>query len=242
MIARARTLLPAMALALVTLPAATGQDAPRAQEDPPNTLPFSPTVRSAPPERPTYPQPIVPPPPVDGLCTEIGPIIRSGVLANRFAALSAATAQGAAIGRMETGAELRSLGARYCTVVIPAASPVTAGSDYNQVTCQLDQESGETPYLDTFRTRRDALAERLSECPAMGLWTAEVPESAAPGDSPLSEAQRFSHPDVRVEVLVDASHRKRTGRWPMAYQRTLSLIFRVPNPDKPEPADEPALP
>lgn len=204
-------------------------------QEPPTTLPFRPTVPSTPPVRPTYPQQSEAPPPGDPLCFEIGRIIRAGVVASRFAELSSATASGAVAGTFEADEAMTSLGGDYCTVIIPAAAAETAGSAYNQVTCQFDIEHGETPYLDDFRERRAALAERLSECPAMSRWTGEAPANARLAEGEVAEDHIFRHPDVAVEILVRASHRKRIGAWPADFIRTLSLIFRTPNPDRPEP-------
>ena len=72
-------------------------------DDPPTTLPFKPTVRSAPPVNPTYPQQQAAPPPGDPLCREIGPIIRAGVIASRFASLTPSTVEGAVIGTFAPG-------------------------------------------------------------------------------------------------------------------------------------------
>lgn len=209
------------------------------QESPPTTLPFSPTVQSAPPERPTYPQARQPAPPADPLCTEIGRIIRAGVVASRFASLSPGTAQGSVIGTFPASETLQSLGADYCTVVIPAADLATAGSAYNQVTCQLDMAHGEVPYLDDFRDRRSEMARRLSECPAMAQWTASDPGLSPLGAGAVDESLVFSHPDVAVEIVLRATHRQRVGEWPMDYMRSLSLVFRTPNPDRPADSTAP---
>ena len=236
MIAPVRLKILAAAVAMSLLPAIPGlaQSAPAdAQQDPPTTLPFSPTVRSVPPERPTYPQARQPAPPADPLCAEIGRIIRAGVVASRFASLSPGTAQGSVIGTFPADESLQSLGAKYCTVVIPAASPATASSAYNQVTCQLGMAHGEVPYLDDFRARRAEMAKRLGECPTMAQWTGLAPEKTPLGDDAVDESVVFSHPDVAVEIVLRATHRQRIGEWPMDYIRSLSLIFRTPNPDRP---------
>lgn len=235
MIARARPCI-ALAVLLAVFPAAFAQ-VPLSDDlqEPPTTLPFRPTVPSTPPARPTYPQQSEAPPPGDPLCFEIGRIIRAGVMASRFAGLSSATAGGAVAGTFEADEAITSLGGAYCTVIIPAAATETAGSAYNQVTCQLGIEHGETPYLDDFRERRAVLAERLSACPAMSRWTGEAPANAPLAEGEVAEDHIFSHPDVAVEILVRASHRKRTGAWPVDFMRTLSLVFRTPNPDRPEP-------
>ncbi|WP_300376071.1 hypothetical protein [Henriciella sp.] len=218
---------------------AAGQAAQQTQDDPPpTTLPFEPTVRSAPPANPTYPNrrpPPEPAPPPDTLCTEIGPIIRAGVTPSRFASLSPSTEEGAVIGTYETGGGIGEIGASYCTVVIPAADPQTAGSPYNQVTCQLGLGHGESPYLDDLRARRDRIANRISECPAVAEWT-----GSRPGETPLStgavtEDHVFNHPDVDVQIVIRASHHEMSGDWPLDHLRTLSLIFRTPNPDRPAP-------
>ena len=204
-------------------------------EAPPTTLPFRPTVPSAPPSQPSYPQRTEAPPPGDPLCLEVGRIIRAGVVASRFATLTTPTAQGSILGSFEANDALQSIGADYCTVVIPAAAETTASSAYNQVTCQIEINNGETAYLDDIREQRSALGERLAECPAMARWTSEIPQIADLSASATEENLVFSHPDVAVEILLRATHRKRTGDWPVDYMRTLSLVFRTPNPDRPEP-------
>ena len=221
---------------------------------PPTTLPFEPTVPSAPPATPEPParttaaRPAQPAPEeaeVDLLCTEIGPIIRAGVVASRFARLSPSTTEGAVIGRFEAGEGLASLGASYCTVTIPAASPVTADSAYNQVTCRLDSDQGDAPFLDDMRTRREEIAARLAACPSVAEWTHAIPapvrlETETPGTQ--TEDHVFSHPDVAVEIIVRARHRSKSGQWPLGYLRTLDLIFRTPNPDRPAPATQDGTP
>ena len=234
------------------LPAAMAQAEDPAQdtgeaesEDPPTTLPFEPTVRSAPPSRPEYPErtpsaspPPPPPPPPDTLCTEIGPIIRAGVVASRFASLSPSTSAGAAVGTYEGGGGLEEIGGEDCTVVIPAADSRTADAPYNQVTCQLTLAHGDSPYLKDMRDRRDELATRISECPAVSEWS-----GTRPGETPLStgditEDYIFTHPRVAVEIVLRASHHEMSGDWPLDQLRKLSLIFRTPNPDRPEPETE----
>lgn len=210
-------------------------------QNPPTTLPFEPTVRSAPPERPTYPQQDAPPP-GDPLCYEIGPIIRAGAMASRFATLAPSTAQGAVIGRFDPGEEMSTLGAGYCTVTIPAADPRTADAPYNQVTCPLDMIHSDAAFMNDVRERRDTLAERIGECPAVARWTGAAPEQGSPGRAPVSEPFVFSHPDVAVQIVIEAAHRRRTGEWPLDYMRTLTLAFRTPNPDRPEPEPEPETP
>ncbi|WP_084397819.1 hypothetical protein [Henriciella aquimarina] len=212
----------------------------QAQEDPPTTLPFEPTVPSAPPERSTYPDrrpQAETPPPGDPFCNEIGPIIRAGVVASRFATLSPSTAEGAAIGRFEAGEALKSLGADTCIVVIPAAAPETADSPYNQVTCRLESEQGDAAYLDDMRETRDRLGKRIGKCPAVSEWTAAPPDAVSLEQGDVIEDYRFTHPDVGVEMLVRAAHHSKTGQWPQDHLRTLSLIFRTPNPDRPEPPE-----
>lgn len=236
MIAPVRFPFLAAAMAIGQLPAlpALAQAAPTGeQEAPPTTLPFSPTVPSAPPERPTYPQARQPAPPADPLCTEIGQIIRAGVVASRFASLSAGTEQGSVIGTYPAGNALQSLGADYCTVVVPAADPATASSAYNQVTCQLGLAHSEVPYLNDYRDQRSEIAARLGECPAMAQWTASDSGASPLGAGAVDESLVFSHPDVAVEIVLRATHRQRVGEWPMDYMRSLSLIFRTPNPDRP---------
>lgn len=231
------------ALMLAAPALAQAGDSPAA---PPTTLPFEPTVQSAPPVR-TTPRPATQAPapePEDPLCTDIGPVIRAGVVASRFARLSPATAEGAVIGRFEPGPGLSGIGARYCTVTIPAAAAEAADSAYNQVTCRLDSAQGDVPFLDDIRSRREEIAERIAECPSVALWTHGTPspvtlEAETPGTQ--VEDHVFTHPDVAVEIVVRARHRTKAGQWPLGYLRTLDLIFRTPNPDRPAPAeDEPA--
>ena len=217
---------------------------------PPTTLPFEPTVPSTPPvERTPAPRPAPARPapaaaaPADPLCTEIGPIIRAGVIGSRFATLSPSTAGGAVLGRFEAGDGLAGLGAAYCTVTIPAAAPVTADSPYNQVTCRLASKQGDAPYLEDMRERRDTIAARIADCPAVALWTGTAPDPADPASGTVTEDFVFTHPDVAVEIVVRARHREKAGQWPLDYIRTLELVFRTPNPDRPEPdppADAPA--
>ncbi|MGB3626292.1 MAG: hypothetical protein WA989_10695 [Henriciella sp.] len=208
-------------------------------EAPPTTLPFEPTVPSAPPTRPTYPQPqSPPPPPTDPVCLEIGPIIRAGVTASRFATLSPATAAGGTIGRYDAGEAFNSIGISYCTVVIPAAAALTADSPYNQVTCQIAIEHGETAYVEDLRESRAPLAEQIAACPAMARWTSAPPEPAGAASSGLVEDHIFSHPDVAVEIALQIRHHEKAGDWPASHLRALSLVFRTPNPDRPPP-DEP---
>lgn len=209
---------------------------PDSSEPPPTTLPFEPTVQSAPPSRPTYPQPSPPPPPpTDPVCLEIGPLIRAGVVASRFATLSPATASGSAIGRYQAGEAFNSIGISYCTVAIPAASPLTAASPYNQVTCQIALEHDEAPYVEDLREQRAPLAEQIAACPAMSRWTATPPEPHMASASEFVEDYIFSHPDVAVELVLEIRHHQKKGDWPQDYLRSLSLVFRTPNPDRPEP-------
>ncbi|MEM5516601.1 hypothetical protein WNY37_06545 [Henriciella sp. AS95] len=221
----------------------TTEQASAADEPPPTTLPFAPTVQSAPPTSPSYPTTtrVVEAPPVDPVCLEIGPIIRAGVVASRFATLSPSTLDGAPIGKHQTGDAFKALGADYCTIVIPAASDLTADSVYNQVTCQLDMANGEAEYLEDMRDRRTELAEQIAACPAMARWTATPPEEADLSAGDINEDFLFSHPDVPVELVLRTRQHARTGDWPLTYMRSLDLIFRTPNPDRPEPLeDEPA--
>ena len=205
---------------------------------PPNTLPFQPTVPSAPPVNPTYRSPPPPPPPpIDDICLEIAPIIRAGVVASRFASLSPSTAQGAAIGRYMTEPAIEELGPTYCTVTIPAASPITANSPFNQVTCQLDQQQTDTGSLNDFRDYQAALAEQIAACPAMARWQNSPPVPTAASAINAVEDHIFSHPDVAVQLVIRASMRTKAGDWPMSKIRTLSLIFRTPNPNRPPPVE-----
>lgn len=205
-------------------------------ETPPTTLPFEPTVPSAPPTRPSYPQPVEPaPPPGDPLCYEIGPVIRAGVIGTRFATLSPATAQGGVLGTFEAGEALREIGGGECVVVIPAASAATADAAFNQVTCPLAMEQADVAYLDDFRDQRDTLAERIGECPAVSRWTGIPPAESPLSETDIAEDFLFTHPEVPVEIVVRARHHTKTGQWPNTYLRSLSLVFRTPNPDRPEP-------
>ncbi len=207
-------------------------------EDPPTTLPFKPTVPSAPPTHPTYPQRAEPePPPGDPLCYEIGPIIRAGVVATRFASLSPVTATGGVIGTFEAGEALAETGGGTCTVTIPAASAETADAPYNQVTCPLEMRQGDVAFLDDMRDRQDALAKRIGECPAVSRWTGQPPAESPLSEGDISEDFVFTHPDVGVEIVVRARHHQKTGRWPQDYLRSLSLVFRTPNPDRPDPPE-----
>lgn len=217
----------------------TDVQTPPADDPLPTTLPFAPTVQSAPPTRPTYPTAtrVVEAPPADPVCLEIGPIIRAGVLATRFATLSPSTLGGAPLGKYPAGDAFRALGADYCTVVVPAASELTADSAYNQVTCQLDMTNGEAEYLDDMRDRRDALVEQIAACPAMSRWTATPPDEADLSSGDLLEEYVFSHADVAVEIVLRARQHVRKGDWPHTYMRSLDLIFRTPNPDRPQPSE-----
>ncbi len=159
-------------------------------------------------------------------------------MASRFARLSPTTTEGAVIGRFDAGEGLASLGASYCTVTIPAAAPVTSDSAYNQVTCRLDSDQGDSAFLDDMRTRGEDIANRLAACPSVAEWTHAAPApvrltTETPGTQ--TEDHIFSHPDVTVEIVVRARHRSKSGQWPLAYLRTLDLIFRTPNPDRPAP-------
>lgn len=210
------------------------------EADPPTTLPFAPTVRSAPPSRPTYPersQPAQPPEPADPVCTDIGPVIRAGVNATRFASLSPSTAEGAVIGRFSGGEGIAELGGDYCTVVIPGAEPLMADAAYNQVTCPLAMEQGDVHFLEDMRTRRAKLAKRIGACPSMALWTGTPPAESPLTEPDITEDFIFSHPDVAVEILVRARHHTKAGQWPYDHVRTLSLVFRTPNPDRPDPPE-----
>lgn len=241
-----RGLLSSAGLALaLSLPSAGAQE----NEAPPTTLPFEPTVPSAPPgfepapsspgaqdqSRQPSPQPAPPPPPGDALCYEIGPYVRAGASAARFAALSPATAAGRAIGSFEAGDALKELGAGQCVVVIPGAEPFSAGAPYNQVTCTLAIEQSDQTGLEALRSQRDRLTDRIAECPDMAEWTAELVNTSGEREDTLTSDQVFSHPDVEVEMVVRASQRLKSGQWPDNYIRTLALILRTPNPDRPEP-------
>ena len=232
-----------------------------AQQDegaPPTTLPFEPTVPSAPPgyepqparpdsrpsnTRQTTPQPSVQaepaPPPGDPLCYELGPYIREGASASRFAALSPSTASGSAIGSFPAGDALRELGVGDCAVVIPGAAPFSVASPYNQVTCTLQIDQSDEASLDSMRQRRDELKDRIAACPAVAEWQAELVETPGERNGALISDQVFSHPNVNVEMVVRAQQRNKLGQWPDDYIRTLSLILRTPNPDAPPPPEEP---
>ena len=231
--------------------AQSAQEEAQAERDkPPTTLPFEPTVRSAPPgfspetdRRPRDPTPQSPPPPPpppgDPLCYEVGPYIREGVSANRFATLSAGTREGSVIGSFEAGEALKEAGAGACTVAIPGASEVTRASPYNQVTCPLAMDQSDIAHLEDFKQRRDTLTERLAQCPAMAEWTPRLEAQGDERDGSFTADQVFRHPDVPVEVLVRAAQHRKSGQWPDNYVRTLSLILRTPNPDRPEPEPDP---
>ena len=252
-------LLSLAALSALGLPLAA-----HAQQDdgaPPTTLPFEPTVPSAPPgyepsSQPgnlptrspqtapgTTPQPTVQaepaPPPGDPLCYEIGPYIREGASASRFAALSPSTAAGSAIGSFSAGDALRELGGGDCAVVIPGAAPFSAASPYNQVTCTLLIDQSDEASLDSMQQRRDELKDRIAACPAVAEWQAELVETPGERNGALISDQVFSHPNVNVEMVVRAQQRNKLGQWPDDYIRTLSLILRTPNPDAPPPPEEP---
>ncbi|MEQ8558844.1 MAG: hypothetical protein RIB03_11055 [Henriciella sp.] len=239
---KALAIIPIAALAagMITILPVQAQDASQT-ETPPTTLPFEPTVESAPPARPSYPDrtPQPEPEPPDTLCTAIGPIVRAGVVASRFAMLSPSTAQGGVIGTFEAGEGLGEVGAETCTVVIPAANEATADSPYNQVTCPLEMLHGDVPFLNDLRQRREEVATRIGECPAISRWTGEAPPESPFTEAEIVEDHVFSHPDVAVEIVLRATHRKRVGDWPLDYVRSLALIFRTPNPDRPEPEAEP---
>lgn len=225
------------------------------QDDaPPTTLPFEPTVPSAPPgyepqpytpspsqtqrqQSPGSPPPPPPPPPGDALCYEIGPYIREGTAGSRFAALSPATATGSAIGSFQAGDALAELGAGQCVVVIPGAETFSVDAPYNQVTCTLAIEQSDETGLDTFQARRDRLTERIAQCPAVAEWQAELVTTSGAREDSLIDDQVFSHPDVNVEMVVRASQRRKAGQWPDNYIRTLALILRTPNPDRPPPPE-----
>ncbi|WP_156807973.1 hypothetical protein [Henriciella marina] len=243
--------------AILALSTPAGAQAQRDDNTPPTTLPFEPTVPSAPPgyepqpsqpstPRPSQPQrqqspgsppPPPPPPPGDPLCYEIGPYIREGASASRFAALSPSTASGNAIGSFEAGDALSALGAGQCVVVIPGAEPFGVEAPYNQVTCTLAIEQSDETGLDPFRARRDTLTQRIAECPAVAEWQAELVTTSGTREGSLTADQVFSHPDVNVEMVVRASQRMKSGQWPDNYIRTLALILRTPNPDRPPPPE-----
>ena len=232
-----------------------------AQQDegaPPTTLPFEPTVPSAPPgyepqparpdnrpsnTRQTAPQQSVQaepaPPPGDPLCYEIGPYIREGASATRFAALSPSTAAGSAIGSFPAGEALIELGAGDCAVVIPGAAPFSVASPYNQVTCTLQIDQSDEASLESMRQRRDELKDRIAACPAVAEWQAELVDTPGERNGALISDQVFSHPNVNVEMVVRAQQRNKLGQWPDDYIRTLSLILRTPNPDAPPPPEAP---
>ena len=230
-----------LALACGSLASAQSGNGPNSDEPPTTNLPFAPTVQSAPPERSTYPTrtPAVTdaPPPADTLCDEIGPYIRAGVVSSRFATLSASTDLGEPIGSFEAGAPLKELGAMICTVVIPGADQATAASMYNQVTCPLAMSQSDTPSLDELRTRQTDLATRISECPAVDRWIGTAPATQPMTGGDAIEDYLFSHPDVDVEMIVRAQSHQKTGRWPDDYVKTLSLVFRAPNPNRPPPPE-----
>ena len=69
----------------------------------------------------------------------------------------------------------------------------------------------------------------------MAEWTAELVNTSGEREDTLTSDQVFSHPDVEVEMVVRASQRLKSGQWPDNYIRTLALILRTPNPDRPEP-------
>ncbi|RIJ21367.1 hypothetical protein D1224_13715 [Henriciella barbarensis] len=237
--------------------------AAHAQQDrsaPPTTLPFEPTVPSAPPgykppaqprnqpsrapqtstraapQRTVQAEPA--PPPGDPLCYEIGPYIREGVSASRFAGLSQSTAAGFAIGSFPVGDALREIGAGECAVAIPGAAPFSAASPYNQVTCTLLIDQSDEASLEAMRQRRDDLKDRIAACPAVAEWQAELVDTSGERNGALTSDQVFSHPDVRVEMVVRAQQRNKLGQWPDDYIRTLSLILRTPNPDAPPPPED----
>lgn len=248
-----RGLAVSLAVLALAVPApfagAQGQESER--QNPPTTLPFQPTVPSAPPgyspetgapRRDTQPAPSQsppPPPPGDPLCFEIGPYIREGVTASRFATLSDGTRQGSAIGSFEAGDAMKELGAGRCTVAIPGASEITRVSPFNQVTCPLAMEQSDIAHLEDYKTRRDDLASRLAQCPAMSEWTPMLEAEGDEREGTFNADQVFRHPDVAVEVLVRAAQHRKSGQWPDNYVRTLSLVLRTPNPDRPAPEAEP---
>jgi hypothetical protein len=250
-------------LSLAALTALGLPMAAKSQQDegtPPTTLPFEPTVPSAPPgyEPPAQPgnlptrapqpssqtsqpqtQAAPPPPPGDPLCYEIGPYIREGASASRFAALSPSTAAGSAIGSFPAGDALSELGAGDCAVAIPGAAPFSAASPYNQVTCTLQIDQSDEASLESMRQRRDELKDRIAACPAVAEWQAELVDTPGERNGALISDQVFSHPNVNVEMVVRAQQRNKLGQWPDDYIRTLSLILRTPNPDAPPPPEEP---
>lgn len=250
-------------LSLAALTALGLPIAAKAQQDegaPPTTLPFEPTVPSAPPgyEPPAQPgnlptrspqpspqtsqpqtQAAPPPPPGDPLCYEIGPYIREGASASRFAALSPSTASGSAIGSFPAGDALSELGAGDCVVAIPGAAPFSAASPYNQVTCTLQIDQSDEASLESMRQRRDELKDRIAACPAVAEWQAELVDTPGERNGALISDQVFSHPNVNVEMVVRAQQRNKLGQWPDDYIRTLSLILRTPNPDAPPPPEQP---
>jgi hypothetical protein len=258
---RRRLLLSLGALAASGLTGHTQQDG----NAPPTTLPFEPTVPSAPPgyQPPSQPgnlpsrttqtspqaapqrtvQPEPAPPPGDPLCYELGPYIREGASASRFAGLSPSTAAGSAIGSFAAGDALREIGAGDCAVVIPGAATFSVASPYNQVTCTLLIDQSDEASLESMRQRRDDLKDRIAACPAVAEWQAELVDTPGERNGALTSDQVFSHPDVRVEMVVRAQQRNKLGQWPDDYIRTLSLILRTPNPDAPPPPEDtpPAL-
>jgi hypothetical protein len=157
------------------------------------------------------------------------------VISSRFASLSTATAQGGVLGRFEAGDALKEAGGQFCTVAIPGAALSTVDAPYNQVTCPIDAEQSDTIGLASLEQSRDQMTERLAACPAMSEWSPTVVTAGEPREGTYTADQVFSHPDVAVEVLVRARQHRKMGQWPDTYLRTLSIILRTTNPDRPAP-------
>jgi hypothetical protein len=156
---------------------------------------------------------------------------------SHFAALSPATATGSAIGSFQAGDALAALGAGQCVVVIPGAETFSVDAPYNHVTCTIAIEQSDETGLDPFRARRDTLTQRIAECPAVADWQAVLVTTSGIREGSLTADQVFSHPDVNVEMVVRASQRRKAGQWPDNYIRTLALVLRTPNPDRPPPPE-----